>query len=253
MLAAERWHKIVQLVNDRGSMRVAELSELFGVTEETIRRDLDKLESDGKLMRSHGGAVSVKEAQAEIPFLERETTHADLKRAIAKEAVAYIREHDRIILDASSTAWYMAQALPDIPLTVLTNSMKVAMELSVKEKVQVISTGGILSPRSLSYIGPLAERSLDQYHVDKAFLSCKGVHLQRGISESNELQALIKAKMIDVSDETFVLADNSKFGQQSFAQVAGWERIRHVVTDAGADGDTVDELRKLGVGVVQLK
>lgn len=252
MLVAERWNKIVQTVNERGSVRVSELSELCGVTEETIRRDLDKLESESKLMRSHGGAISVKEAQTDVPFFERQTTHADLKRSIAKAAIAHIAEGDRIILDASTTAWYMAQILPDIPLTVLTNSIKVATELSVKEKIQVISTGGILSPRTLSYVGPLAERSLDQYHVDKTFLSCKGVHLERGISESNELQALIKAKMIAISDAAYLLADHSKFGQQSFTQVAGWDRIKHVITDAEADPVYVGELRERGVSVDQL-
>ncbi|MEB3103568.1 DeoR/GlpR family DNA-binding transcription regulator [Ferviditalea candida] len=252
MLVAERWQKIVQLVNDRGSIRVTELSELCNVTEETIRRDLDKLESEGKLVRSHGGAVSVKEAQLEIPFPERETTNAELKRMIAQEAVRHIQENDRILLDASSTAWYMAKSLPDIPLIVLTNSIKVAMELSMKEKVQVISTGGQLSPRSLSYVGPLAERSLDLYHVEKAFLSCKGIHMQRGISESNELQALVKRKMISIADEVYVLADFSKFGIQSLTQVEGLNKITHLITDQNTKKEYVEQLRDKGVDVIQL-
>ncbi len=140
MLVAERYDKIVSLVNERGSIRVSELSELCGVTEETIRRDLDRLEQQGKLRRSHGGAVSVKETQAETPYFEREVMHQEEKKRIAKAAVARIEPHDRIALDASSTAWYMASILPDVPLTVLTNSIKVALELSSKEKIEVIST-----------------------------------------------------------------------------------------------------------------
>ncbi|SEF87747.1 DeoR/GlpR family DNA-binding transcription regulator [Paenibacillus sp. UNC499MF] len=252
MLVAERWQKITALVNERGSIRVTELSELCGVTEETIRRDLDKLESEGRLMRSHGGAVRVGESQSEIPFKERETVHADLKRSIAKEAVRHIRENDRIILDASTTAWYMAQILPDEPLTVLTNSIQVALELSSKEKIQVVSTGGRLLPQSLSYAGPLAERSLDTYHVDKAFLSCKGVHTARGISESSELQALVKAKMIAISDDVFLLADHSKFGLQAFAHVASWEGIGHVITDSSTDAESLEALQEKGVKVTRL-
>lgn len=252
MLVAERWQRIVQLVNERGSIRVTELSELCQVTEETIRRDLDRLESEGKLMRSHGGAVSVKEAQSEVPFLERETAYADFKNAIAKEAVSHIREGDRIILDASTTAWYMAKLIPDMQLTILTNSMKVALEVSGKEKIQVISTGGLLSPKSLSYVGPLAERSLDMYHVHKLFLSCKGVHIQRGISESNELQALIKRKMISIADETYLLADHSKFGMQSLTQVAAWPEIKHVITDGQTNKEDVERIREKGVHVIQL-
>lgn len=143
MLVAERWQKIVQLVNERGSIRVTELSELCQVTEETIRRDLDRLEGEGSARRSHGGAVSVQsEGTSEIPYLVRETTNAEQKRDIAASAISLIQPNDRIILDASSTAWYMAQILPDVPLTVVTNSIRVTMELSTKEKIQVISTGG---------------------------------------------------------------------------------------------------------------
>ncbi|MCS7458663.1 DeoR/GlpR family DNA-binding transcription regulator [Paenibacillus doosanensis] len=252
MLVAQRWQKIVQLVNERGSIRVTELSAICEVTEETIRRDLDKLESEGKLLRSHGGAVSIPSSQAETPYIERETTNADEKRRIAQAAVGHVNEHDRIILDASSTAWYMAQHLPDIPLTVLTNSIKVAIELSTKEKVKVISTGGLLSPRSLSYVGPLAERSLSTYHVDKAFISCKGLHLRRGLSEFNELQALIKQKMIGIADTIYVLADYSKFGLQSLAHVASWEQIQHVITDEKTDADTIRQLTELSVNVHQI-
>ncbi|WP_282941332.1 DeoR/GlpR family DNA-binding transcription regulator [Paenibacillus sp. RC67] len=252
MLVAQRWQKIVQLVNERGSIRVTELSAICEVTEETIRRDLDKLESEGKLLRSHGGAISIPSSQYETPYMERETTNADEKRRIAEQAVSYVNELDRIILDASSTAWYMAQLLPDISLTVLTNSIKVAMELSTKEKIKVISTGGLLSSRSLSYVGPLAERSLSTYHVDKAFISCKGLHIGRGLSEFNELQALIKQKMIGIADTTYVLADYSKFGQQSLAQVASWEDIQYVITDEKTDPEIIAQLTEQSVNVIQI-
>ncbi|PZD96307.1 DeoR/GlpR transcriptional regulator [Paenibacillus sambharensis] len=249
MLVAERYELIVQLVNDRGSIRVSELSELCQVTEETIRRDLDRLEQAGKLRRSHGGAVSVKDQQPEIPYFEREITHAEEKRRIAEEAIRQIEPRERILLDASSTAWYMASIMPDLPLTVLTNSIKVAMELSGKEKIEVISTGGILAQRSLSFIGPLAERSLDAYHVDKAFLSCKGVHLERGVSESNELQARVKQKMFGMADKVFLLADSSKFGVQAFTHVADLSQVNTVITDNGADEEACSLLRKRSIHV----
>ncbi|HTG68899.1 MAG TPA: DeoR/GlpR family DNA-binding transcription regulator [Candidatus Udaeobacter sp.] len=244
MLVQERYDKIVQLVNERGSIRVTELSELCQVTEETIRRDLDRLEQAGRLRRSHGGAVSVKDQQPEIPYFEREITQADEKRRIAEEAVKMIQPKDRILLDASSTAWYMAASMPDIPLTVLTNSIKVAMELSSKEKIEVISTGGILASRSLSYVGPLAERSLDAYHVDKAFFSCKGVHLERGISESNELQARIKHKMVGMADQVILLADSSKFGVQAFTHVADLSDVDSIITDGRISPELLSQLKE---------
>lgn len=251
MLVAERYEKIVGLVNERGSIRVSELSELCRVTEETIRRDLDRLELAGRLRRSHGGAVSVKETlHPEIPYTEREVTHAEEKKRIAHEAVKRIHVKDRILLDASSTAWYMAARMPDLPLTVLTNSIKVATELSGKEKIEVISTGGILAQKSLSFVGPLAERSLDAYHVDKVFFSCKGVHMDRGISESNELQARIKERMIGMADEVILLADSSKFGIQAFTQVAGLDQVDVIITDRRIDKEVLGSLQERGITVI---
>jgi len=252
MLLAERLQRIVDLVNERKSIRVSELSELCAVTEETIRRDLDKLEAEGKLARTHGGAVSLAETRTEVPYYEREVAFGEEKRRIAEEAVKLVRPKDRIMLDASTSAWYVAKQLPDMPLTVLTNSIKVAIELANKEKIQVISTGGILLSGSLSYVGPLAERSIDPYHFDRLFLSCKGARVDRGLSESNELQGVMKQRMIDAAEEVVLLADHSKFDVQAFTHVAGWDRIDRVITDAGTRAADVARLREMGIDVKQL-
>ncbi|WP_411346322.1 DeoR/GlpR family DNA-binding transcription regulator [Paenibacillus sp. WLX1005] len=249
MLVAERYDMIIKLVNEKGSMRVTELSERCQVTEETIRRDLDRLERQGMLKRSHGGAVSVKDEQPETPFSEREIMHADEKRRIAEQAVKLIQPNDRILLDASTTAWYMAASLPDIPLTVLTNSIRVATQLSNREKIQVISTGGQLVQRSLSFVGPLAERSLDTYYVNKLFLSCQGVHLERGVSESNELQGRVKQKMVGMADQVILLADASKFGVQAFAHVMNLNEVDELITDNRLPGETVRQLEEHDIRV----
>lgn len=252
MLAIERYETILRIVNERGSARVAELSQICGVTEETIRRDLDRLEQQGRLRRSHGGAVSLKGAQPEIPYFEREVSNVEEKKKIAAEAATHVSEGDSIILDASSTAWYMASQIPNIHLTVLTNSIKVALELSVKDKIEVLSTGGALSPRSLSYVGPLAERSLDLYHVNKAFISCKGIAADKGLSESNELQARLKQKMIHLADQVYLLADYSKFGHQSFAWVASLNSIHQIITDERAPEEELSKIRAMNVPLKQV-
>ncbi|WP_336779725.1 DeoR/GlpR family DNA-binding transcription regulator [Paenibacillus illinoisensis] len=250
MLAAERYDRIVEMVNESGSMRVSELSDRCRVTEETIRRDLDRLEQAGRLKRSHGGAVSIKDDQPEIPYRVRETTHAEEKKRIAQAALAMIRPGDRILLDASTTAGYMAANMPDIPLTVLTNSIQVATELSSKDKIEVISTGGQLAQRSLSFVGPLAERSLETYHVDKLFLSCKGVHLDGGgISESNELQARLKQKMVGISDQVILLADASKFGVRAFARVTGLNAVHAVILNEQLEGDLMKRLKDYDIQI----
>lgn len=231
MLVAERHRKIVAVVNERLSIRVTELSKIFKVTEETIRRDLEKLEKENLLRRSHGGAVSIQDEQSEVSYLEREITNAREKRAIALEAVNLIKAGEQIVLDASTTAWYMAREMPDIQLTVLTNSIKVAVELSKKEQIRVISTGGMLQSNSLSYAGPLAERSLNMYHVNKAFISCKGVHWEAGLSDTNEWQALLKRQMIQIADQTILMADSTKFGVRTFAQISDLQPIKIILTD----------------------
>lgn len=249
MLSAERLQKIARLVNEQGSVRVSELSRLFGVTEETIRRDLVRLENEGKLIRSHGGAISVREAQSEVPHRVREVTRAEEKRRIAAEAVRHIREGDRLVLDASTTACYVARLLPDIRLTVLTNSIQVALELCGKEKIDVVSAGGQLARRSLSYVGPLAERSLAGYRVDKAFLSCKGIHPDTGAGESNEWQAHVKRVMIDISEHVFLLADSSKLGVRPFTAFASPDEIDLLITDDGADAGMLARLEERGIRV----
>lgn len=249
MLVAERQRKIVDLVNERSSIRVSELSAIFGVTEETIRRDLEKLEKENQLMRSHGGAVSLERDQSEISYLEREITKAAEKKAIAMEAIQLIESGDQIVLDASTTAWYMAKELPDMPLTVLTNSIKVVLELSKKEQIRVISTGGSLLTQSLSYVGPLAERSLSMYHVNKAFLSCKGVHLENGLSDFNESQALVKRQMIEIADETVLMVDSSKFGTRSFSKITSLANIDWTITDSKLDETTKKQLEEKSIKV----
>jgi DeoR/GlpR family transcriptional regulator of sugar metabolism len=253
MLVSERVQHILRLVNERGSMRVNELSQLCSVTEETIRRDLDRLESEGRLLRSYGGAIRIQPQTLETSYQLRETIHVSEKQRISVEAVKYVEPNDRIVIDASSTTWHMAAQLPDIPLTVITNSLKVALVLSEKKNVSVISTGGILVPNSLSFVGPLTEQALNEYHVNKAFVSCKGVHMERGISESNEMQARVKRKMVGMADEVFVLADYSKFDMQAFTMISAWNQIHHLITDDQTPAEHVMLLQRKFINVIQLQ
>ncbi len=249
MLVAERHREIVAVVNKRGSIRVTELAQLFHVTEETIRRDLEKLESQGKLQRSHGGAVRTESTERETPFSEREIAHVKEKSAIAREAVKRVEEYDSIILDASTTAWQMARLLPNIRLTVVTNAIKVAMELANRSRITVISTGGTLSPESLSYVGPLAERSLETYHVNKLFFSCSGLHTEHGLSDPTEWQAVLKRRMMSIAGQCYLLVDHSKFGVQAFSTIADVAGVHEVITDDKVDSDNVKQLEQVGVSV----
>jgi DeoR/GlpR family transcriptional regulator of sugar metabolism len=250
MLIAERHREILTILQRDGSVRVTELAKTFQVTEETVRRDLEKLEIDGRLQRSHGGAVSLGTNGREIPFTDREARQQAEKKAIAHAAALRVQPGDTIFIDASSTALSFARVLPDTHLTVLTNAVKVALELSSRPHIRVISTGGLLAPESLSFVGPLTEKLLADYHVDKLFFSCKGVDYERGISESNELQGALKNKLLSMSGERFLLADHTKFGVRGLTKFADLSDLTELITDKKTPASVVKELESRGVKVL---
>ncbi|MFB7159362.1 DeoR/GlpR family DNA-binding transcription regulator [Lysinibacillus sp. NPDC056232] len=249
MLAAERRKKIFELIYEQNFVKVTDLSELFSVTEETIRRDLEKLEREHKIQRQHGGAIKIPSVDQEIHFTEREILNVHEKRAIAYEALKFIQTGDKIILDASTTARCLARFLPNIPLTVITNSVQVVTELVDKNQIEIISTGGRYTAKSHSFVGPLAERSLANYHVTKTFISCKGVHLKHGVSDSSELQALLKAQMLEHCDEAILLVDSSKINTHSFAQIAPLHKIHTIICDENMDQTFKQQATDLGIHI----
>jgi len=249
MLVAERHEKIINTVIEKGSIRVTELSKMFNLTEETIRRDLEKLEKEGKLMRSHGGAVALQEGKGDTPYFKRETLNIAEKEKIATTALSFINEGDSILLDASSTSWFLAKQLPNIPLNVITNSIRVAMELVEKRNIHVIGTGGNFSQTSLSFIGPLTIQALDNYHADKAFISCQALDKSWGISDANDMQAMVKKKMLDTADINYLLLDHSKIGKKATSFVANFTNIHYIITDDSADEEYLKELEDSGIKV----
>lgn len=235
MLVPERQKKITTIVNKNKTARVSELSKLLKVTEETIRRDLEKLETEGKLTRTHGGAISTQEEEGDIPYFQREVMNQEEKMAVAKEAVKLIKDDDIIFLDASSTALYLAKLLTNQRITVLTNAIRVSVELANQPNVQVIVVGGNLSPSSLSLVGPLTVNTLERYHVNKVFFSCKGLHKQWGISDSNEQQAIVKRKMIEMADEKILLLDHTKLEKKAFAHIEKEDMLDTIIIDSQAN------------------
>jgi DeoR/GlpR family transcriptional regulator of sugar metabolism len=249
MLVVERHREIIQLINKDGSARVTELARMFQVTEETIRRDLDQLEGEGRLQRSHGGAVCIRPDDRDIPIAEREVRQVAEKSAIAREAVKCVVEGDTIFIDGSTTALQFARALPDMELTVLTNAIKVALELSSRSRIRIISTGGLLAVPTMSFVGPTAEKIVDEYHVNKLFISCKGLSLNYGLSESNEMQAGLKRRLLANSDIRCLLADASKFNARGLSLFGKLSDISELITNKKADPAFIAELRQQGLKV----
>ena len=251
MLVAVRHNKIVSTLNERQTIRVSELSTLCGVTEETIRRDLEKLETQGKLVRIHGGAISIKDEEGDLPHFEREVINKKEKMSVAKEAVKYIEENDIIFLDASSTALYLARFIPDMKLTVLTNSIQVCAELAKSPSIHVINTGGMLSSNSMSFVGPLTLQTLESYYVNKLFFSCKGLHEEWGISDSNELQALVKRKVIQMADKKYLLLDSTKLGNRAFSHIEKTNVLDVLIIDSNAKEESLTPFEGKGFKIIK--
>ncbi len=249
LLARERHREILNRVAEVGGVRVATLAQELAVTPETIRRDLEKLGSEGKLIRIHGGAMPIGNDRRELPLDVRGTVNLSQKRSIARYAVRFVSHGDVIALDASSTAREMSKVLPDIPLTVVTNSIAVATALAERPEVRVISTGGLLDGPSLSYVGPIAEETLARFHIKKAFISCQGVDLLRGLSVTADEHAGIKRRMIDLAETVYLLADSTKFGRKAVEFFAPLSEVDVIVTDAAISPEMRSEFAGAGHAV----
>lgn len=251
MLSIERQTKIMQLLKQNTSVRVAELKEIFGVSEMTVRRDLEKLEQHGFVVRTHGGASINSNSSFDITFNKRNERYIAEKEAIGQAAAAMVEDGDSIILDAGTTTTTMARYLVNKKsLIVLTNSLTVAQELIHRQGITVILTGGQLRDDTLSLVGSLAEDNLRRFNVDKAFLGTSGLSVDQGLTNDNMYEAEVKRAMINIAQKPIVLADNSKFGRIAFNKFSSLTALKMLITDQGAPKEMVQQIKELGIEVL---
>lgn len=228
------------------AVTTARAAKVLAVSEETVRRDFEKLEADGRLYREHGGAVPVNDSRRDLPLDSRELANVAEKAAIARVARAQIQKGDTIFFDASSTVFQLACLLTHLEVTVLTTGLKVAIELARQPAVDVILVGGVVNHGSLSCQGTLTDQILASYHVQKVFISCRGVDAERGLSEANAEQAGLRRKIIKLSDQTIVLADHTKIGLKSSYFFARLEDVDTLITDRPPEKKVRQTLRRSG-------
>lgn len=252
MFAVERQKRILELLKENGAVWVSKLSAEFGVTEETVRRDLEKLEQREALVRTHGGAVPVDDNLHDLSLEKRKNINVDAKERLAREAVNYIVPGDTIFLDASTTTFYIAKELKNVKnITVITNSLRVMNELSSCPDVKVIAVGGMVSTNQ-SLVGGVAEASIrESYFANKMFFSSRGIHGTAGILESNEQEGFIKQGMMANATKRFFVCDRSKIGRIGFIRLAHLEDLDYVITEEGALDELLEHnLKELGVKIV---
>ncbi|MBI9103728.1 MAG: DeoR/GlpR transcriptional regulator [Spirochaetales bacterium] len=248
MLAVERQKKIIQILHRDGFVKVNNLSLEYNVSEETIRRDLQKLESEGQLYRTYGGAYLTQVVNSDIPVSFREEVLVESKTNIAEICLGMIEERDTIILDASTTALHVAKKLYEFQkLTVITNSMKIVSALVDYDHIKVLCCGGTLRATAMSFVGQESIKFLENYYADKAFVSCTSIDKDRGITDTNEMEAQVRSKMFERSSEKILIADITKFNSTSFAAIAPLSSINALVTDKRVDAEFEKALNDFGI------
>lgn len=235
-------------------LRVTELGERFGVSDVTVRGDLDALVALGEVRRVHGGAMPVANARAERSFEITRSTHADEKAAIAGAAAALVTSGDVVALDVGTTTTALAVALrarEDLDgVTVVTNGLNIALELEgMAPRFTVVVTGGTLRALQHSLVNPLASLVLATINSDVAFVGCNGVHPSRGVTNVNLPEAEIKRQMLGAARRRVIVADGSKLGEVAAVNLCPVEDVDLVITGASAPPAVVAELRAQGVDV----
>jgi len=254
MLAVERRKRILSILRSEKRVYVSELSRAFSVSEETIRRDLEKLESEGYAGRTYGGAILKENNGEDTPYDIRKRAEISEKSAIARLTATIVSDGDYIILDESSTSYYIAKALKNKKnLTVITNSMEIVREIAPVQGWNVLCTGGSLRSSAPSFAGHQAESMVRSYHVDKAILSCGSLDIRAGFTDRHEDTALIKRAMMSAARQVILAADHAKFDRIAFAKIGDISNLSTIVTDVEPSEKWKETLSRLGVQLLYEK
>ncbi len=250
MLNEERRRAILDLLKRDGRVLVGDLARHFDTSQVTIRKDLEVLDAQGVVHRTHGGALPAHEGALEDPSLrEKEKLHRKEKLHIASAAARLVSEGQVVILDSGTTTTAIAHALRNFRnLTIVTNSVNIAAELS-GANVEVILTGGTLRKNSFSLVGPIAEDTLRRLNADILFLGVDGFDVLYGLSTPNLLEAKVNRVMVEVSRRTVAVCDSSKFGRRSLSLIAPPIALHQVITDHGIPKADLRALKKAGIEV----
>ncbi|AEH51164.1 DeoR/GlpR family DNA-binding transcription regulator [Pseudothermotoga thermarum] len=254
MFTEERRKMIIEILKQNGKVTVEELVEQFKVSSVTIRKDLDALEANGLLVRTHGGAMLPDHSRSEWNFLRKIHQKQAEKRRIAKKIVSLITDGDTIILDSSSTNYYVTFELRQAKfnsITVVTNNVFIAAKL-IELGIEVLVLGGVVRENSLSLVGPWTLKFLEEINVDKAFLGTTGFSFEKGFMTPSIVEADVKKAMIRSSSKVYIVTDSTKFYRSAFASFATPEEIDGVITDFGIPPECEKYLLEKGMEVYKV-
>ncbi|GAB4548041.1 MAG: DeoR/GlpR family DNA-binding transcription regulator [Anaerolineae bacterium] len=239
------------LLEREGRVSVADLSDHFGLSQATIRSDLDALAMQGLLVRTHGGAISSDRTDLELSYEVRRRMHSAEKRRIGAAAAAMLEDGEAVALDASTTALALAEQIKGRhELTVITNGLVIAMALLEVPGVTVLMPGGFLRRDSASLTGLSGSEFLKQFNLQKGFFGAKGLTLEEGLTDVNSDEVLVKRDWVAHARRVIAIVDSSKWGRVGFVSFASIDQIDCVITDEDAPADMVLALQEAGVEVI---
>lgn len=247
----ERKVDILATLDRTERVQVQSLADQLQVSTETIRRDLDRLEKEGKLKKVYGGAIKARMEAWEAPFVQRTNMLAAEKRAIGRYASSLIGQGETIMVDNGTTTIELIRHLQDRPdVTMITHSIPVMLLALELFRGKIIFAGGEIDGRSQTASGTLTEQMLQQFTVHKAFISVGGVSLVEGTTDYELNEASLSQRMMERAEEAIVLADHTKFGKTTFARIAPLEEVSRIITDEGCSPEWIRQISELGVQVI---
>lgn len=246
MFPDERRTQLLELIHKTGFAGLGELANSLGVSESTVRRDLEVLEHKNAIRRTHGGAVAANEPVPIPAFEARSLVAVDQKRAIAATTAKLIRDGETILLDGGSTTFEFARMLLGRQIQVITNSLPIGQRLACDRGIELTMIGGTVHPRTGVALGPIACQCLERLHARRLIMSVAGIN-ERGLFNSNALLIETERLMMRAAEEVIVVADHSKFGHQSLAHLCELRQVHRIVSDAGLADSYRELVRQAGV------
>ena len=255
MLIPERQSRLRELLQRRGMSDLDSLAAELGVSQSTVRRDVEAMVTEGLVRRTHGGVIWLGDANAPTrpyAFDQRMGYEIEAKRAIAHAAKKLVRPGETILIDGGTTTFYLAEELVDTPLQIVTNSLPIANLFTNDESVELVLTGGVTYPRYGVLLGPTAESVLATIHTQTMFFSVAGVH-DGSLYNQNLLLVQSERRMMEQSQKVVLLVDSGKFGQQALSKLCGIEEIDVVVSDAKLSREHQKLVRDAGCELIIAK
>ena len=250
-IPAERQKKMMEYIEANTSAQIRELAEKFHVSEATVRRDLDELDQQGALRRTHGGAIKLDRSTSyESMYSEKISQMTDEKHRIADRAAQLVHPGDTVIVDSGTTTFFIAQALSHLEnLTIITNDLYIAYQTPLHPSSTLIVTGGMRRHSRQELVGSVPENFIRDTHVDVAFIGVDGIDLMGGITNANFAEVGVKRLMIHAAERSIIAVDHTKFGRVALAKICDLQDVSLLLTDNGLDEDMLLRLRKQNVSI----